>query len=511
MVTASLRAIPSLDPRDQYNQQLVQNVHPPQWVNPTPKPCYDLVVIGAGTAGLVCTAGAAGLGATVALVEKSLMGGDCLNVGCVPSKALIRAARACHDVRKAGVFGVRAQESVEVDFPAVMERLRKLRADLSLHDSAGRFRDLGVDVFLGEARFVNPRSIRVISHTLRFNKAVITTGARAVDLPIAGLSEIGYLTNENVFCLTERPARLAVIGGGPIGCELAQAFARLGSQVFLLEQQRQLLPREDRDAAAIVEKALVHDGVQINCCCNIKSVTARDNKKYLALEGPDCTSALCVDEILIGVGRAPNVEGLDLEAAGVEYDKRGVQVDDFLRTSNRRIYAAGDICSPYKFTHAADAMARIVIQNALFLGRKRASALTIPWCTYTDPEVAHVGLYPAEAEKRGISLDTLKVPLEEVDRAVLDSETAGFLKVHVESATGHILGATLVARHAGETISELTLAMQVKMTMGRLATIMHPYPTQAAVIRQAADVYNRRRLTPQVKKLLGLILKITRW
>ncbi len=511
MAIETLVEIPSLSPLDQYNQQLVQNVHPPEWVNPAPKPCYDMVVIGAGTAGLICAAGAAGLGATVALVEKSLMGGDCLNVGCVPSKALLRAARACHDVREAGSFGVRLRGSVEVDFAAVMERLRKLRADLSGHDSAQRFRDLGVDVFIGEGHFIDRRSIGVGSQVLRFSKAVIATGARAVDLPIPGLAKAGYLTNENVFCLTSRPARLAVIGGGPIGCELAQAFSRLGSQVFLLEQQRQLLPREDRDAAAIIEKSLVHDGVTINCCCHIKAVMVRDGRKYLALECPDSSGELCVDEILIGVGREPNVEGLNLEAAGVGYDKRGVQVDDCLRTSNRRIYAAGDICSPFKFTHAADAMARIVIQNALFLGRKRAGSQTIPWCTYTDPEVAHVGLYSADAEKLGLAVDTVSVPLEEVDRAVLDSETAGFLKVHVQKGSGRILGATLVARHAGDILSEITLAMQAKMPLGKLASVIHPYPTQAVVIKQAADAYIRRRLTPQVKKLLGLILKITRW
>ncbi|MCL5770343.1 MAG: mercuric reductase [Planctomycetes bacterium] len=511
MAAETLAEIPSLTPLDQHNRRLQENVHPPEWVNPAPKPQYDLIVIGAGTAGLVCAAGAAGLGARVALIEKSLMGGDCLNVGCVPSKALIRAARAAAEIREAGAFGVRLQGLVEVDFPAVMQRLRKLRADLSGHDSAQRFRGLGVDVFIGEGRFMDRRSIGIGPQVLRFSKAAIATGARAVDLPIPGLAEAGYLTNENIFCLTRRPARLAVIGGGPIGCELAQAFARLGTQVFLLEQQRQLLPREDRDAAAIVKKALVNDGIEINCCCNIKSIRARDNRKLLALDCPDAASELTVDEILIGVGRAPNVEGLNLEAAGVKYDKRGVQVDDFLRTTNGRIFAAGDICSPYKFTHAADAMARIVIHNALFLGRKRIRALMVPWCTYTDPEVAHVGRYPTEAEKRGIIFDTVMVPLEEVDRAVLDSETTGFLKVHVRKGSGQILGATLVARHAGEMISELTLAMQAGVSLGRIASVIHPYPTQAEIIKRAADQFNRRRLTPRVRKLLGLILSMNRW
>ncbi|MGC8559838.1 MAG: mercuric reductase [Phycisphaerae bacterium] len=518
--------IPALEPLDRHNERLRANVHPPQWRQPTPKPLYDLVVVGAGTAGLVSAAGAAGLGAKVALVEKALMGGDCLNVGCVPSKALIRSADAVADLKRAGELGMRVTGEVTADFPLVMERLRRLRAGLSGHDSAQRFTELGVDVFIGEGRFLDSRTVGVDNNVLRFKKAVIATGARAVALPIPGLAEAGYLTNETLFSLTELPRRLAVIGAGPIGCEMAQAFARLGSQVTLLEQQKQLLPREDRDAADVVEKSLRNDGVEINCCCRILGISRRGDAKILELEGPEHGQApapdggnaspsakrqLCVDAILIGVGRAPNVEGLNLEAAGVQYDPRsGVKVDECLRTTNRRIFAGGDICSPYKFTHAADAMARIIIQNALFYGRKKSTALTIPWCTYTDPEIAHVGLYAAEIEKRGVAFDTIQVELAEVDRAVLDSQTAGFLKVHVERKRGCILGATLVASHAGEMISELTVAMAAGMSLGSIGSIIHPYPTQASIIKQAADAYNRKRLTPRVRKLLELIIRTNR-
>jgi pyruvate/2-oxoglutarate dehydrogenase complex dihydrolipoamide dehydrogenase (E3) component len=460
-------------------------------------------VLGAGTAGLVSAAGAAGLGAKVALVEHGLMGGDCLNVGCVPSKALLRCARAAADVRDAGGFGVEVPPGTRVNFPAVMERMRRLRAKLSPHDSAARFRSLGVDVFLGQAVFTARDAVAVGGKTLRFSKAVIATGARAARPPIPGLQEAGPYTNETVFTLTELPPRLAVIGAGPVGCELAQAFARLGSEVTLLGRDPQLLPREDRDAAALVERSLWRDGVRVLTGCAVSAVERQGAEKVLRLEcgGPQEVQA---DAILVGAGRQPNVEGLGLEAAGVEYDpKRGVHVNDRLRTSNRRVYAAGDVCSRFKFTHAADAMARLVIRNALFLGRARASALTIPWCTYTDPEVAHVGLYEEEAKARGYSVQTFTEELSRVDRALLDGETEGFVKVHVKAGRGRILGATVVARHAGEMISELTLALAHGLGLGELADTIHPYPTQAEAIKRAGDAYNRTRLTPFVKWLFG--------
>jgi pyruvate/2-oxoglutarate dehydrogenase complex dihydrolipoamide dehydrogenase (E3) component len=489
-------------PWDSHNQRLVGNVHPPDWTNPEPRGRYNLVVIGGGTAGLVTAAGAAALGARVALIERELLGGDCLNVGCVPSKALLRAARAAADVRRAGAYGVGAGEPV-VDFPAVMERVRRLRADLSAHDSAARFRDLGVDVFLGEGRFAGPDGVQVGSRLLRYRKAVIATGGRAAVPPIAGLAEAGYLTNETVFSLTELPRRIAVIGAGPIGCELAQAFARFGSAVTLLEVAGRILIREDPDAASCVAEALAGDGVRLRVGCRIERVSRRGGEKVLEVERGGESSELVVDEILVGAGRAPNVEGLGLEAIGVAYDQMGVQVDDHLRTTNRRIFAAGDVCLPQKFTHAADASARVVIQNALFLGRARASALHIPSCTYTDPEIAHVGLHGREAEARGIRVRTFVQELREVDRAVLDGETRGFVKVDAEAGTDRILGATVVARHAGEMLGELTLAMVAKLGLGTLARVIHGYPTQAEAIRKTADAYNRTRLTPALRSLFG--------
>jgi pyruvate/2-oxoglutarate dehydrogenase complex dihydrolipoamide dehydrogenase (E3) component len=500
-----------VQPWDEHNQMLVANVHPPDWVNPDPAPRYNLVVIGAGTAGLVTAIGAAGLGAKVALIERELMGGDCLNVGCVPSKALIRAARAWVDVRDAGEFGVTVSPGARVDFPAVMERMRRLRARISPNDSAARCRNLGVDVFLGAGRFAGPDTLEVAGKTLPFKKAVIATGARAAAPSIPGLADAGYLTNETVFTLTELPRRLAVIGAGPIGCELAQAFARFGSEVWVIEVMSRILLREDREAAARLERALVRDGVQFMCGRTIKAVERNGEKKVLRLECDGVESSVAVDEILVGAGRVPNVEGLDLEKVGVKYDRQsGVKVNDHLRTTNPRIFAAGDICSPFKFTHSADFQARIVIQNALFFGRARASALTIPWCTYTDPEIAHVGLTERVAEERGIRVRTFVQDLEDVDRALLDGESEGFVKVHVREGTDRIVGATVVARHAGEMLPELTFAITHGVGLGKIARIIHTYPTQAEAIRRIGDAYNRTRLTPRVKRLFGAWLRWTR-
>jgi pyruvate/2-oxoglutarate dehydrogenase complex dihydrolipoamide dehydrogenase (E3) component len=322
------------------------------------------------------------------------------------------------------------------------------------------------------------------------------------------LKEAGYLTNETVFSLTESPNRVAVIGAGPLGCELAQTFGRLGCEVSVLEMGPQILPREDRDAARIVEGAFEREGINLVLSCNIMKVESNGSGKILHLECEGKTSQLTVDEIIVGVGRVPNVDGLNLEEVGVEYDPRnGIHVDDRLRTTNPRIYAAGDICLQYKFTHTADVSARIVIQNALFWGRKKASAMNIPWCTYTDPEIAHVGMYEADAEKKGVPVQTFTIPMSDVDRALADGEEDGVVKIHVRKGTDKILGATIVARHAGEMISEISLAMQAKMGLGAISGVIHPYPTQAEAIHKAADAYNRTRLTPFLKGVFERILK----
>ncbi len=490
-----------VQPADKYNEELVSNVHPPDWSNPEPAGVYNLVVIGAGTAGLVTAMGAAGLGAKVAIVERHLLGGDCLNVGCVPSKTLIRSAEAAGDIARANELGIRIPENMQIDFAAVMERLRRLRTEISVHDSARRLSENGVDVFFGAGRFAGQDVLEVAGKKLKFKKAVIATGARPRVPNIPGLQEASFLTNETVFSLTQRPQRLAVVGGGPIGCEMAQAFARLGSEVTIIQDKAHLLPREDRDAAEVVERALEADQVKIILNTSLDKVDHDGRQRKLHIKGEQGSMEIITDEILLGVGRAPNVEDLNLEAAGVEYDKRtGVHVNDNLQTGNRNIYAAGDICLRYKFTHVADATARIVIQNALFFGRKKFSSLTIPWCTYTKPEIAHTGMYENEAREKGFDVQTFSRSFEDIDRAVTDSQTNGLIKVHVKKGTDTILGATIVAHNAGDMLNEVTLAVNASLGLKKISSVIHPYPTQAEAIKKIADDYNRTRLSGTMKK-----------
>jgi pyruvate/2-oxoglutarate dehydrogenase complex dihydrolipoamide dehydrogenase (E3) component len=491
-----------------YDRQLRELTHPPGWRNPVPPDRYALVVLGGGTAGLVTAAAAAGLGARVALVERSLLGGDCLNTGCVPSKALLASARAAAAARRAGTLGVRLEGEVAVDFPAVMERMRGLRADIAHHDSAERFRGLGVDVFLGDARFTAPDQVQVGTQTLRFRRAVIATGGRAAVPPVPGLVEAGFLTNETVFNLTALPRRLVVVGGGPIGCELAQAFARLGSRVTLFQAAPRLLEREDGDAAELLAEVLQEEGVDLRLGARLERVQRRGSERICHFEVGGAISELSADEILVAAGRRPNLEGLALEAAGVAHTARGVTVDDFLRTTNRRIFAAGDVALPYQFTHLADASARLVVQNALFPWKKRFSSLIVPWSTYTEPEIAHVGLYEQQAWERGIAVETLTVPFADVDRAILEGETRGFVRLHVTRKKGRILGATIVGPHAGELISEVSVAIAGELSLGRIGSVIHPYPTLGEALRKAGDDWNRRRLTPRLKRVLGSFLAL---
>jgi pyruvate/2-oxoglutarate dehydrogenase complex dihydrolipoamide dehydrogenase (E3) component len=496
-----------LEPLDELNQTLQSNVHPLDWTNPTPNGRYNLIVIGAGTAGLVTAAGAAGLGAKVALIERGLMGGDCLNVGCVPSKALISAGRVAASARHANQFGIHG--TANVDFASVMERLRGLRAQISPNDSAQRFRDLGVDVYFGQASFVDSATVDVNGTQLKYKRAVIASGARAAAPAIPGLDTVDYLTNENLFSLTELPSRIGVIGAGPIGCEMAQTFAQLGSKVLLVETEHGILPREDRDAAEIVQQAMVRDGVKL-LCCGKQLAIRNDAGIRLSVESHGTAYDERVDQLLVSVGRAPNVENMNLERVGVSFDKKGIIVNDRLQSTNPMIYAAGDVCSPLQFTHAADFMARIVIQNALFRGRKKFSSLVIPWSTYTSPEIAHVGLYEHQAKDSNMAVDTYVQAFRDVDRAILDGEENGFVKIHVKKGTDQIVGGTIVARSAGDLISEVTLAITNKIGLGKIASTIHPYPTQAEAIRKLGDQYNRTKLTPFVQSLFNQWLSWTR-
>ncbi len=365
-------------------------------------------------------------------------------------------------------------------------------------------------MFLGQAEFVDSQTVQVEGKQLKFTKAVICSGARASAPPIPGLKDVPYLTNETFFSLTELPKRLGVIGAGPIGCEMAQTFARFGSEVFLVESQHGILPKEDPDAGKLIRDALERDGVKILSHGKKLQVHKSETDIHLVANSSKSGYDIKVDQLLVAVGRAPNVEGMNLEKVGVTYSKKGVDINDNFQTSNPRIYAAGDICSPYQFTHAADFMARAVIRNALFKGNAKHSHLVIPWCTYTSPEVAHVGLTAQQAQDRGLEVDTFTQPMSGVDRAILEGETNGFARVHVKKGTDKILGATIVASHAGDMIGSLSMAMTQKIGLGSIANVIHPYPTQGEAVRKLGDLYNRTKLTPFVKRAFYRWLNWTR-
>jgi pyruvate/2-oxoglutarate dehydrogenase complex dihydrolipoamide dehydrogenase (E3) component len=395
-----------------------------------------------------------------------------------------------------------------------MERMRRLRASIAPIDSAQRYSEkLGVDVFIGKGRFTGKNTIEVNGQTLKFAKAVVATGGTAAVPNIPGLKKAPYLTNASIFNLTELPACLGIIGAGPIGLELAQAFQRFGSQVTVFSRSDKILPKEDPDAAKIVENSLRSDGVTFAYNVNYKGVESRGGKAPLSLVIEDDLGerTLEFDALLVAAGRKPTVKGLGLEDAGIEYDERmGVKVNDRMQTTNSDVYAVGDVASKYQFTHMSDFGARLVIRNALFFGRDKFSNFIIPWATYTEPEVAHVGLYEKDLEEQNIEFATFTREFSDVDRGIVDGETEGFVKIHVKKGTDQILGATIVGSHAGDMISEITVAMQAGMGLGKLANVIHPYPTAAEAIRQCGDAYNRSRLTPTVKKVFNRLMAFKR-
>ncbi|MHB1667310.1 MAG: mercuric reductase [Thiomonas sp.] len=486
-----------------HERELLANVCPSGWVNPTPPGVYHLLIIGAGPGGLAAARAAAGLGMNVALIERHRLGGSSLSYGCVPSKAMIRTSRLYAEMRDAPNFGAGPPPTIEVDFQAVMQRVRRIRARISRVDSAARLIADGIDLYFGAAHFVGADAVEVGGVRLRFKKALIATGSRSILPEIPGLTEAGYLTNESVFDLAALPRSLLVIGGGPLGCELAQAFSRFGVQTIIAHNAPLFLPKEERDAAQMVSDALARDGVEIHLNSEAISVRVERGRKLVELVNDGNVVTVEVEAILTGIGHTPAVRALKLEAAGVAYDPdAGIHVDDFLRTSNPRIYAAGDVCLEHKYSNMAEASARLAVQNALFFGRKRMSALTIPWCTYTDPEIAHVGMYVRQARERNIPVKTFTVPMHDVDRAITDGEENGFVKIHVREGTDTVLGATIVARHAGEMINSISVAMVAGIGLSTLAGVIHAYPTQAEAIKMAADAYMRTRPSHPIGRLL---------
>lgn len=460
---------------------------------------YNLVVIGGGPAGLATATGAAALGARVALIEKGALGGDSLHAGSVPSKALVRAARAVAEVRRAPEFGLTIHGPVTVDLAAVIERLGRLSARLTLRNSQARLEEKGIEVFSGYGRFADRSRVEVEGRMLPFSRAVITTGSRPAIPPLDGLTDVPYLTSDTLFTLDSLPKRLAILGAGPVGCEMAQVFARFGSEVTVFERAERCLTLEDADAADIVRRALENDGVTFRF--GIKEIRFERSESGVAVHshaGDRWYLDHC-DRMLVAAGRAPRLEGLNLEAAGIQCDESGILVDSLLRTTNPHVFAAGDVCTQYRYTHAADALARTVIANALFMAADRVDSLLVPHCTFTEPEIAHVGIHESEAQ--AVRLITLKLPFDDLDRAILDSGEAGLLKIHHDSR-GTIRGATIVAANAGELISEIVLAMNHSVRLGSLASDIHPYPTQAEIIKRAGDQYRSKLLTPTIMKLL---------
>ena len=466
---------------------------------------YNVVVIGAGTAGLVTAAGTAGLGGRVALVEAHRMGGDCLNTGCVPSKALLASARRAQQMRDAGRLGLTPVEPA-FRFEDVMARVRERRATIAPHDSVERFESLGVDVFLGRAQLLSPREVKVGDQVLRTRHVVIATGSRPVIPEIEGLAAARPFTSENIFDeLDHQPARLAVLGGGPIGCELGQAFARLGVRVTILQRGPQILAREDQDAADVVRGCLEAEGVSVRTGTRVRRVWREGAETRIEIGGGE---DVVVDAILVGAGRAPNVEHLGLEAAGVAFDARGVTVNAALQTSRPNVYAAGDVVGGPQFTHVADHHARTVVRNILLPWPKaRIDLRTLVAATYTSPEIGRVGLNETAARAQGVAYDVWTQRLAEVDRAIVDGEEHGFFKVLTTRGGDRILGATVVAEHGGDLVHEIALAMKAGVGLGRLSSLIHAYPSYAEMARRVGDAYQRSRLTPTARRLFAALYR----
>lgn len=464
---------------------------PEDYVNPTQQGGYHLVILGAGPAGLIAAIGAAGLGAKVALVEKHLMGGDCLNVGCVPSKAILTYAEE-HDAPQ---------------FEEALRFARKIRADIAPHDSVERYSEQGVDVYLGAGEFIDEQSVRVGEQVLTGRRFLISTGARAAIPPIPGLSDSNPLTNETLFDLTEQPATLGILGAGVIGCEMAQAFSKLGTEVHLFELADEVLPLEDREAAQVMRSALEQAGIHLHTGFGVQSIAEEAGQSVVTTE----EGSFPVDRILVALGRRPNTDSLGLDKAGVSVDQQGfIETDEKLRSSNKKIYAAGDCTSRKQFTHNADAQARVVVQNALFAPTAAVTSHVVPRCIYTQPELAAVGLGERELREQGLEFDTFKFELGELDRGRVQQDQISFAKVFTKKGTDKLLGATVIGKDAGEQIAPLTILMANELGLSALGKTIFPYPTRSEYLKRLADAYNRTRMTPTVANLFKKWLSFTK-
>lgn len=481
---------------------------------------YDLIVIGGGSAGLVAAGGAGILGARVALIEKNLLGGDCLYTGCVPSKSLIRSAKFASDARRAADFGFQVTDfNFQNDsFASVTQRVQNVIKAIEPHDSPARFEKMGVEVIFGTPRFTSETEIEVALKNsaekvvLRAKRFCIATGSSPAVPPIEGLRETGFITNEEIFHLAKLPARLIVLGGGAIGAEMAQAFQRFGARVTLVEMADRILSKEDAEVSAFVEEIFTREGIKVLTKTKAVKVRATSNgEKLVTIERDGKTEEIAADEILVALGRKPNVSGLDLEKAGVKFDQKKIETDAYLRTSNKKIFAAGDVTAHFQFTHTADYEAQIVLQNCFvpFPFRKKADYRVVPWATFTEPEAARVGLTEAEARAQFGEVETLKVSFEENDRAHAEGEIEGFAKIILRK--NKIVGAHIVGLRAGELIHEFVLAMRLNLTLADLNKAIHVYPTLSKITQAVGTEKTIASLSsPFVKKWFGRYLKIWR-
>ena len=471
------------------------------------KPEFDIVVIGGGAGGLVVAAGGAALGAKIALVEKHKMGGDCLNYGCVPSKTLLKSAKVAHLMRTAARYNI-PPHSPSPDIAHVMERVAAVIRGIEPNDSVERFRGLGVDVILGEGKFTAGDCFEVNGRKLTARTFVIATGSRPGVPPIPGLAAVPYLTNETVFDLREQVPSMIVIGGGPIGCEMAQAFCRLGTKVSVVDMGPQILPREDLDLSRIVRQQMEHEGVEFHFNVKIAKVDGAKHDIRMFIHDKDGNDRLLqATHLLVAAGRRVNVEGLGLEAAAVEVDKGKIVSDETLRTTNPRIYVCGDVAGGAQFTHIAGHHAGILLRQAIFRMRWVKPSVHIPWCTYTDPELARIGLSEAEAAKSGNAFKVYRFGFDEIDRARAEGETEGLAKV-ITDPKGKILGAAIAGPHAGEIIHEYVLAVNKGMNLKELSAVIHIYPTFAEINKRVADQRLKEGLTPKskawIQRIFGL-------
>lgn len=501
---------------------------------------YDLTMIGGGVGGLVCSIGAANLGARTALIEKKHLGGDCLHYGCVPTKTLVRSAKMIHQIRRAKHFGIKKAD-LDFDFADVMNHMRSIQAEIGKNDDPEKFRKMGINVMIGgSGKFLDPHTFQLDGKKILSKKFVISTGSSPLEVPIPGLKDSGYLTNETILNLNKRPATLIVLGAGPIGLELAHVFLRLGSRVIMIEKMGQILPKEDPEVARVLEEILVGEGMEIFTCLEVKQIKKAGEKVVIEAacamakhpwdpaadqaaskgkikvqkldEGKGTAITFEGDALLVAIGRKPNIDGLNLEAAGVKYEKRGITVDAGMHTSAKNIFACGDVCGPFPFTHMAEYQASIIVGNALFpFVNRKANYNAVPWVTYTDPELGRIGLTEEEAKKAGHDPLVFRYHFKDLDRAVIEGETTGFIKLIVEKKKKKLLGAHVLTHAGGDLMHEYALALRNGIPITQISQTVHAYPTMAQGLKRATDQYYREVLFKGwLPKLAKAIIRWTR-